>query len=48
MNKSDEAILDEELWEIQLRYISLVLSANRRYGHYEVISNKSKKIKEVK
>lgn len=43
MNKSDEAILDEELWEIKLKYLSLVLSANRRYGHYEVISNKSKK-----
>jgi len=49
MNKPDnDDVFDWDLWEIQLRYISLLLSANRRYGHYELITNKPKKIKEVK
>lgn len=47
MNKSDnDDVFDWDLWEIQVRYISLLLSANRRYGHYEVIHEKE--IKEVK
>lgn len=31
---------NDDLWEIQLRYINLLLSANRRYGHYELIIEK--------
>ena len=44
---NDDDCFDWDLWEIQMKYLSLLLSANRRYGHYEVIHD-GKEIKEVK
>lgn len=49
MNKPDNNdVFDWDLWEIQLKYINLLLSANRKYGHYELTTNKPKRLKEVK
>ena len=43
MNKPDnDDVFDWDLWEIQLKYLSILLSANGRYGHYEVINKKVK------